>query len=359
VADPRIEEYARLLVERSVDVQPGWQVYVRGSLAARPLLEELYRQIGRRGAYVIASIGFSDLSDPQWSLEAPLELLERPSPIMQHIADTIDARITVFAPENTKALAALSDEREQALQRAQQPLVRRAREGDLPWVICQFPCPALAQDAGLSLLEFEEFLYGACLLDWDAEGRKMERIKERFDRADEVRIVGPGTDLTLGLAGREGIVDDGHLNMPGGEVFYAPLEDATRGVIAYSEFPAWYFGGHEAAGVRLTFEHGRVVEASAETEESYLLAMLDTDEGARRLGEFGIGCNPGITRYMRNTGFDEKIDGTVHLAIGQAYGFSGGTNESAVHWDMVKDLRSGGRLLCDGELVQEDGRWLI
>ncbi len=206
--------------------------------------------------------------------------------------------------------------------------------------------------------EFEDFLYGAVLLDWDAEGRRMERIRERFDRAGEVRIVGHETDLTLSLEGRNGIVDDGHMNLPGGEVFYSPVENATTGTITYSEFPAVQ-EPHVVENARLVFSGGRIVEASASAGEEALLSALDRDEGARVLGELGIGCNPRIQRHMRNTLFDEKMDGTIHLAIGAGIPSVGGQNTSSVHWDMVKDLRDGGQLFADGELVQESGAWRI
>jgi aminopeptidase len=195
------------------------------------------------------------------------------------------------------------------------------------------------------------------LLDWDAEGEKMRRIAERFDAASEVRIVGDGTDLAVSLEGRTGAVDDGHLNMPGGEVFYAPVEDSAEGVVTFSDFPAVRFG-REVGGARLRFEGGRVVDASAASNEAFLLEMLAVDEGASRLGELGIGCNRAIQRFSRNLAFDEKIDGTIHLALGSSYSFIGGRNVSAIHWDIVKDLRSGGRLYADGELVQEAGVWL-
>jgi aminopeptidase len=210
----------------------------------------------------------------------------------------------------------------------------------------------------MTLRAYEEFVYTAVLRDWDGEAERLRGLAEVFDAADEVRLVGPGTDLTLSLAGRGGAVDDGHLNMPGGEVFYSPVEGSAQGVVEFSEFPAIRFG-HEVVGARLVFEAGRVVEATAREGEAFLLATLDTDAGARRLGELGIGCNPGIRRFTKNIAFDEKIDGTVHLAVGNSYTFTGGTNESAVHWDMVKDLRHGGSLLVDGRLVQQDGRWLL
>jgi aminopeptidase len=227
----------------------------------------------------------------------------------------------------------------------------------VPWVICEYPVNATAQDAGMSLGEMEDFVFGAVLLDWDAEAARMRRIADVFDAAGEVRIVGEGTDLTVSLAGRTGAVDDGHLNMPGGEVFYSPVEDSAEGEITFSEFPAVRFG-HAVDGARLVFERGQIVEATAQSGESFLVETLDTDEGARRLGELGIGCNPAIQRYTRNVGFDEKIGGTIHLAVGSSYTFTGGKNVSAVHWDIVKDLRRGGKLYADGELVQENGVWL-
>jgi aminopeptidase len=210
----------------------------------------------------------------------------------------------------------------------------------------------------MSLAEFEDFLYGACLLDWDAERERMSRYAERFDAADEVRIAADGTDLTLSLAGRTGFVDAGGANIPGGEFFYSPLENSATGTIAFTEFPAVY-GGREVKGIRLRFEAGKVVDASAEANEDFLIEMLDLDDGSRRLGELGIGCNPRITQYMKNTLFDEKIDGTVHLALGNGLPEVGGENVSQLHWDIVKDLRQGGKIELDGEVVQESGKWLV
>jgi aminopeptidase len=208
----------------------------------------------------------------------------------------------------------------------------------------------------MGLKAFEDFLYGAVLLDWDAEGEKMKRIADRFDQASEVRIVGNETDLRFSLEGRQGEVDDGHANMPGGEVFYSPVEESTEGVVAFTEYPA-YQEPELVENVRMVYRDGKVVEATASSNEEGLLAKLDRDEGARVLGEFGIGCNPGIQRYMKNTLFDEKMYGTIHLAIGAGLPTIGGKNQSSVHWDMVKDLRNGGRIECDGEVVQQNGEW--
>jgi aminopeptidase len=357
VRDPRDEQYAKLLVETCVDVQPGWQVLVVASPLARPLLDEVCRALARRGAYALVRTLFDVGGVPNaWIAEAPEELLAKQPPLDEHVALNADAFMALVAPENTRGGADVEPGRLQLLQQAGEPLMERLIGGKAPWVGCQYPTQALAQDAGMTFEQFADFLYGAVLLDWDAERRRMERIKELFDAADEVRVVGAGTDLRLSLAGREGKVDAGGANMPGGEVFYSPVEDSASGVIEFSEFPAVYVG-RELSGIRLRFEGGRVVEASSKSNEDFLHEVLDTDEGSRRLGEMGIGCNPGITRYMKNTLFDEKIYGTVHFALGRGFPMIGGENVSSVHWDIVKDLRDGGRIELDGSVVQESGRW--
>jgi aminopeptidase len=330
VADPRVTEYANLLVNRSVDVQPGWEVVVVGSAQARPLVEDVVRAIGRRKAVPLVQLSFSGMDfwpfETIWSETAPAELVAERSPLRVKLEDECDAWIRIGAPENTREGADLSPDHHNAIMTAAHPLITRRLSAEIPWVTCRYPTPALAQEAGMSLREFEDFLFGSVLLDWDAEGEKMQRIKERFDPAEEVRIVGDETDLRFSIAGREGWVDDGHFNMPGGEVFYCPVEDSTEGVVAFSEFPAVQ-EPDLVEGARMRYENGRVVEASATANEDVLLRALDRDEGARVLGEFGIGCNPGIQKHMRT------------------------------HWDMVKDLRNGGRIELDGEVVQENGEW--
>jgi aminopeptidase len=357
--DPRLEHYARILVDTCIHVQPGWQVIVASSPLARGLVEEVSRQLARRGAYALVRLSLTGAGgNIPWLAEAPEQLLDTLPPIDAHALETADGWITIEAPENTRESSAVSPERLGRVQAAIRPHIERIFTNELHWVGCTYPTPALAQDAGMSLEEFEDFLFGACLLDWDAERERMSRYAERFDAADEVRIAGTDTDLTLSLAGRMGKVDAGGGNMPGGEFYFSPVEDSSEGTIAFTEFPAPY-GGREVTGIRLRFEAGRVVDASAASEEEFLFEMLDQDEGSRRLGELGVGCNPGITRHMKNTLFDEKIDGTVHLALGNGLPEVGGTNHSAIHWDIVKDLRRGGRILLDGQVVQEDGAWRI
>jgi aminopeptidase len=361
VDDPRVRELAELLVGRSLGVQPGWQVMVQGTALARPLVEKLVRAIARRGAFPLVRLSFTDLErvpfESVWAEEAPEELLSVAAPSDVRTRNEIDARVIVFSAENVYAGSQLAPERRLALRAAARASFDMKREMTMPWVSCPFPTQALAQEAGISLRAYADILYDACLRDWDAEGERMKRYVERFDAAETVRIVGPDTDLTLSLAGRTGGIDDGHRNMPGGEFFFCPLEDSAEGTITFGEYGATYLD-RRCEGIRLRFEGGRIVDASALRGEEYLLSVLDTDEGARRLGELGIGCNRGIPRGVQHMWWDEKIDGTIHLALGQGFPEVGGVNESAVHWDIVKDLAQG-RIDLDGTTVQRNGEWSI
>jgi aminopeptidase len=359
VTDPRVERYASVLVEECLDVQPGWEVVVQSTPSGRPLVEAVIRTLARREAYALVRLTFQLTNvSPIWVKEAPEALLSVVPKTEIAWIENQDAMIQIQAPENTREGIDVPPERLAVLRAAFRPHYEGFFTGEAPWVGCQYPTAALAQDAGLTLAQFEDFLYGAVLIDWRAARESMRRIADRFDAADEVRVVSTGTDLRFSLAGRQGMVDAADSNMPGGEVFYSPIEDSAEGVIEFTEYPACYLG-HQIPGVRFRYEGGRIVEARAAADEEFLLATLDMDEGARRLGEFGIGCNPGIQQHMRNTLFDEKIEGTVHFAIGNGFPFIGGTNVSAVHWDMVKDLRRGGRIELDGEVVQEDGTWRL
>jgi aminopeptidase len=352
VTEPRVEAYARLLVERSIGVQPGWQVLVAATTAARPVAEELSRQLGELGAYALSRISFGGLYpiDAAWTRAAP-EVALSLAPLEQHVVDNVNAAIFVLAPE--VGADELTPEQRRAF-RAQMTAYRaRGRAGTIREVRCDFPCEFYARRAGMTVDEFADVFYDACLRDWDEEGRRMEPVRERFDRAQEVRIVAPDTDLTLSLEGRRGAIDDGHQNVPGGEVFYSPVEDSVEGEVRF-DVPSG-----RVAGARLVFRGGEVVDAAADAGEELLLQALETDPGARRLGELGLGCNNAITRPLNNVLFDEKMSGTVHLALGQGFAHLGGTNTSDLHWDLVRDLRGGGRLECDGEVVQLDGKWVF
>jgi aminopeptidase len=356
--DPRVDAYAELLVERCLDVQPGWQVLIRSQPAARQAIEEIIRRIARKGAYPLLRMNFSLWPiDEVWIETAPAELVEELSEIDRFASEHMDARITMEAPDNNRGVADLPPERRALARKASAPFFRRTMSQEIPWVSCQFPTPALAQEAGMSTAQFEQFFFDACLRDWDAESESMKRLLERFDAADQVRIVGEDTELTLSIAGRSGELDDGRTNMPGGEFFFAPVEDSAEGTILY-DLPT-DLEGAPVDRIRLRFSGGRVEETHAERGEDALLAALAIDEGARYVGELGIGCNEGITRPARNILFDEKMAGTVHMALGASYPHIGGKNKSSLHWDLIKDLRKGGRIELDGEVVQESGTWLI
>jgi aminopeptidase len=350
--DPRLGAYARLLIDRCIDPQPGWQVLVLTTSVARPLARELSRLLAKRGAFALNRIAFAAPwpVDLDWIEAAPPELAGSLPPLEQELVDRVDASIVVLAPEPGRQPATVADR--QAMSTQVLAYRARGRRGEIPHVRCDLPCEAFAQAAGLELSAYQDAFYDACLRDWDAEGERMRPVLDRFERAEAVRVVGEGTDLRLSLAGRSGAIDDGHLNVPGGEVFYSPVEDSVEGTIVF-DVPGVGF-----EGVRLVLRGGEVVEASAAAGEERLQGALATDEGARRVGEFGIGCNDGITRPMRNVLFDEKMAGTVHLALGDGFPQLGGRNRSALHWDLIKDLRGGGELWIDGEVVQRDGVWL-
>jgi aminopeptidase len=360
VPDRRVEQYAELLLDTCLRVQPGWQVLVWGYPQARPLLEAVLRGLAGRDAYPLLRLTFGGglVYHREWLRHAALDRLVEPAPIDVHALDHCDALLAVAAPENTRDGSDVAPERTAAVSAAYRSSTERVNASDFPWVMCWYPTAALAQDAGMPLPAFEDFLYGAVLLDWEAEHARLSRYAAEFDAADEVRIVGAGTDLRLSLRDRRMEVDAGMGNMPGGEFFGCPVEDSAEGTISFEEFPQLR-DGRQLRGVRLRFAAGLVVDAFAEAEEDFLIRTLDTDEGARRIGELGVGCNPGITRYMGNVYFDEKIDGTAHLALGFGFSDLGGTNDSAIHWDLVKDLRGGGRIELDGRIVQENGRWVV
>ena len=294
-----------------------------------------------------------------WVETAPDELLDELPSLDRFMIENVDCLIAVQAPENTRETSAVPPERMAKLNVAYRPAMERVVSGNLAWVGCQYPTPALAQEAGMSFREFEDFLYGACLIDWDAERERMQAVKDRLDAADEIRIVGADTDVTLRPRGpgRDGRCRRRQhprrrgLLLPGGGL------GRRRG--RFLGVPGRLRGARATENIRSASRTAWSSTHRQTAKRRFFNEVLDRDEGARRLGELGLGCNPGITRYMRNTLFDEKINGTVHLALGQGFDFLGGTNESNVHWDIVKDLRDGGRIYADGELVLENGDWRI
>lgn len=365
--DPRIDKIAQVLVQYSLALQPGQNVMIRSTTLGEPLAVAVYREALRAGAHPHISLSPPDL-EAIFFKEASEAQLQYVSPLTEWLTEHFDAFITIGAAANTKALTHVDPARvalhQQARRRLSTRFLQRAAEGSLHWVYTLFPTPAYAQDAEMAFEDYVEFVFGACLPDpndpigyWQRKAEEQARIVAWLSQRDEIHVVAEGTDLRLRTRGRVWISADGKENFPDGEVFTAPLEDSVEGHITFT-YPAVYMG-REVEGVQLWFEKGRVVKATARRGEAFLLKMLDTDEGARRVGEFAIGTNDGVQVFTRNILFDEKIKGTVHLALGHAYPECGGTNESSIHWDMVCDLRRGGRIYADGELFYADGEFVL
>jgi len=290
-----------------------------------------------------------------------------PKPL-ELVMETYDVRISVIAESNTKALSNVEPGKMVLQQRAHTELMRtfmrRSAAGELRWTVAPFPTNAFAQDAEMSLSEYGDFVYGACLPDmddpvgyWQRFSARQEKIVSWLKGKANVHIRGPETDLRLSIAGRSFVNCDGHYNMPDGEIFTGPVEDSIEGNVYFS-YPAIY-RGREVIGVRLWFEQGKVVKASADKNEDFLLQTLDTDAGSRFVGEFAIGTNQGITRFTREILFDEKIGGSFHMALGAGYPETGSKNESAIHWDMICDLREGGEIWVDSECFYQNGKFMI
>jgi aminopeptidase len=361
MVDERVGKLARILVDYSIEAGEGDQVLVSAEVGAELLIGALYARLLQVGATAVTQISLPGMQELFFEHAQELHYQEIPQ-VTRAIYEGVDAQIGIRAPSNTRALANVDPEKQQALQKRNKPLSEMMLEKDR-WVLTLFPTEALAQEAHMSLSEYEEFAFEAMGLNeedpvryWSQMSAEQERLKARLEEAREIRIVGPETDLTLSVEGRTFVNSAGMRNMPCGEVFTGPIEDSANGTV-YFGVPA-AIAGREISGVRIRLEEGKIVEASAEKGEEYLSSLLDADDGARYLGELGIGTNYGIRRARANVLFDEKLGGTVHLAIGRSYAQTGGKNDSSVHTDLVCDLREGGALYADGELIQENGRFL-
>jgi aminopeptidase len=367
VKDPRAENLAKILVGYSTAVQPGEVVSIDGEIGAEPLLRAVYEEVLEAGAHPMLNVALDGVAASYYAL-ANDEQLEWISPLTRWMAEEADVRIGIGASANTRELSAVPPERQTRRQTAMGDLLARMMDrsasGEFRWVYTLYPTNAYASEAEMSLVDYEDFYFGACLADdpdpltaWKRASAETTRLAEWIEGHEEVRVTAPGTDIRLGIAGRKFIPCDGRHNMPDGEFFTGPVEDSVEGEVTF-HLPA-VIAGREVSGVRLRFESGKVVDASAERGEEFLIQLLDTDEGSRRLGELGVGTNYAIDRGTLEVLLDEKIGGTVHMAIGRSYPESGGVNESAVHTDLVCDLRLGGKLEVDGVVMQKDGKFIV
>lgn len=363
--DSRLARLADVLVGYSGRVKSGELVLLEAPVVGEPLLNEMFRAVLEAGAQPVTRIGL-DLAEVLLT-EGSDDQVTWVNPARREDIERADVRIVVEATTNTKAMTSIDPARQALVERSRSELrdryLERALSGELRWVLSAYPTNAAAQDAEMSLSEYEDFIYGAAFLDdgdpvvrWEQFAERLRAKADFLTKKQELRIVAEDTDLTLAVGGRTWIAADGHENFPDGEVFTAPLEASAEGEIRFT-FPA-VFRGRQVDDVRLRFHEGEVVEATAAHGQDFLEEMIGVDDGARRIGEFAFGLNEAVNVFTRNILFDEKIGGTVHLALGTAYPECGGTNRSALHWDMICDLRSGSEVFADGELIYKDGRFL-
>jgi aminopeptidase len=367
MADIRIEKLADLLVSYSVTIKPGDKVAIMGESLAEPLYKALYVKILQAGGHPIFYTSPGGISDLFYKYASDEQLKHVPPPV-KLVYETYDVLINIGGEENTKALSNTDPAkivmRQQARAEIRKKFLERSARGEMRWTYALYPTNAYAQDAEMSLTEYEDFVYSACLGDpddpighWQRFSARQEKIIAWLKGKRNVHVTAPDTDLTFSIAGRTFINCDCHLNVPDGEVFTGPVENTMNGRVYFS-YPA-IENGHEVTGVRLWFENGKVVKASADKNEDFLLKTLDTDEGARRVGEFAFGTNESITKFTKQILFDEKIGGSFHMALGSSYPETGGQNTSAIHWDMICDMRQRGEVTIDGQLFYKNGKFTI
>jgi aminopeptidase len=364
MSDARVEKLAKVLVNYSLGVKPKQWVRIEGSAVSADLIGAALVEVTKAGAYPLTRISLPGLAY-QFQRLANEDQLRFVSPAAKLETEKLDASLSIWGGTNTRETTNL-DPKRMAISRAAgrhifNRFLKRIADGSLHWCGTQFPTEASAQDAEMALVEYQEFVFGAGMLDredpvaeWKKVSRRQAKLARFLGTLKTIRIVGLDTDLSFSVAGRKWINCDGHENFPDGEIFTGPVEDSAEGRIRYS-FPANY-GGKEVENVRLVFKKGKVVEARADKGEEYLQAMLDSDAGARYVGELAFGTNYSIKRFTKNTLFDEKIGGTMHIAVGASLPESGGRNKSSLHWDMVCDTRKGFTVYGDGKPIMKDGK---
>lgn len=367
MGDPQIEQLAELLVRYSTGIRHGDKVLIQGSSYASTLITAVYRSVLRAGGLPFLALSLPGLEEILLRDASDEQLVFLPPPLLLAI-ETYDVSITVLGQENTRALSRIDPQRIARYRQARKPVMdifmHRAAEGALRWVVTLFPTNAYAQDAEMSLEEFEDFVYRACIPTsedpvtyWQGFSLWQETLCRWLQGKKQVRVSAPGTDLTLSIEHRRFVSCDGRHNMPDGEIFTGPVEESVEGHVSFT-YPAIY-EGREVSGIQLTFQNGKVIEARADKNEDFLRHLLTIDDGASYVGEFAIGTNQGITTFTREILFDEKIGGTFHLALGAGYPETGSINRSAIHWDMIGDLRKGGEIWVDGEIIYQDGHFIL
>ena len=364
--DPRVTKLAQVLVNYSLALRPGDLFYLRAAPLAGELSRAVYKEATLAGAHVLYS-GSLPGSQEIFYRHAGDEQLDHVSPAWRFLIENYDANLIIEAPENTRELSNVDPERQKRAGKAGAEVFKiftdRIASGDLRWCYTVYPTQASAQEAEMSLSEYQDFVYGAGLLDlddpvaaWQEEAKRQNRLMRWLEGKDQVTLKGKDIDLSLSIKGRGFLGAAGKENFPDGEIYTSPVEESVNGWVRFA-YPA-IFGGKEVTGIELWFEDGKVVKESATKGEELLTAMLDTDEGARYLGEWGIGTNYGIKRFTKNILFDEKLGGTIHLALGIGFPEVGSENTSGLHWDILCDM-SESEITVDGELFYKDGKVVV
>jgi aminopeptidase len=367
MTDPRLKKLADVLVNYSTKVKPGDWVMLQGDTVAEPLVNEVYRQIIKAGGNVTLNLA-NDVISETYLKEASDDQLKWVSPTTKMLYEKADVLIALDGSSNTRALSAVDPKNQQTRAVATRGLteiyLERSAKKELRWVITRYPCPAFAQEADMSLRDYEDFVYAACYCDKDDAVAEWQRVHDEQQKVVDwlkgrkiVTVNSPNAELTLSIEGRTFENADGRMNMPSGEVFTGPVEDSCNGWVEFT-YPA-ISGGREVDGIRLEFKDGKVVKATAKKNEEYLISQLDSDEGSRYLGEFAIGTNYGIQQFTKSILFDEKIGGSFHMAVGAGYPETGSKNKSAIHWDFICDIRKDSEVRVDGDLLYKDGEFKI
>lgn len=355
--DIRTKKLAQLTVRHSVFVKPGEKVIISGGPEAIPFLQELYKEVILAKGHPIVKINLPGVASFFYKYANKEQIEHFP----QHTMDLVksaDKYIGVCSDINTKELTNSDSKKMAARQKVVHPISEYVCNEKDKIRRCSviYPSVALAQDAEMDLTDYENFVYDACLQDWDKLGSEMSKISKKFEKGKKVHLIGENVDLEFSIEGKNSIVDSGKENMPGGELFMAPVRESLNGFIKF-EYPA-VENGKEVTDIFLKFENGKVIESSASKNEDFLKEMLATDDNSSYVGEFGIGYNPKINKFSKYLLFDEKIGGTIHLALGMAYKENGGGNDSAIHWDIVKSMKKA-KIVLDGDVIQDNGIWKI
>lgn len=365
--DPRVDKLADLLVDYSLDIQPGQRVMLQGDIGGEPLMSAVMGKCLQKGAFPFFVPYYSKYFENIFRYAKP-DMFEGLLKPYKHLVETFDARVYIYGEQNTRVASQFDPDLVSRYysEHSKVPNIMLEREAkcEMEWVASLFPTQAYAQDANMNLTDYEDFVYTACMPDpddpvgyWKKVAARQEKAVEWFKGKKRVHVTAPGTDLTLSIEGRPFVNCACQENVPDGEIYTSPVENSANGFVHFT-YPTLY-EGFEVDNVRLEFKDGKVVKAAADKNEVFLLNKLDTDAGARYLGEFAIGTNEGINRFTGQILFDEKINGSFHIAVGHGFAESLCENESSVHWDMICDLRNGGEITVDGELFYKDGAFVI